>query len=124
MLLFHSRQGNHTNVWTYSKGANNNSTGVPFTDSGWVDRVSLGFPPQITVQPASQVVAQGSNPTLSATATGTPPFGFQWFWNGTPVSGGVSSNLALNNVQPTSGGAYVVVVSNNFGSCDEQRLPF
>jgi uncharacterized repeat protein (TIGR02543 family) len=33
--------GRHTLTWTYSKGPVDVPTGVPFTDSGWVDEVSL-----------------------------------------------------------------------------------
>jgi hypothetical protein len=33
--------GVHTLLWTYSKASDDNPTGIPFADSGWVDEVTL-----------------------------------------------------------------------------------
>jgi hypothetical protein len=33
--------GDHTLLWTYAKGGGNNPTGIPFSDAGWVDEVTL-----------------------------------------------------------------------------------
>jgi len=44
--------------------------------------VTIGLPPSISVQPASQNVAAGSVLTLTVTAAGTAPLGYQW-WDST-----------------------------------------
>ena len=44
-------------------------------------------PPTFTSQPASQVVPIGQSASFSATATGTGTLSYQWFKNGSPLSG-------------------------------------
>ena len=75
-----------------------------------------GFPPSITIQPASQTVSVGSTVTLAAEATGSMPMFWQWLFNKTPISGGNSSNLTLNAVTMDQVGIYSVVVTNAFGT--------
>src|SRR5258708_39906004 len=77
--------------------------------------LSLGVPPVITTQPASQSVTAGSNVTFAVAASGDPT-GYQWSFAGTTISGATSATLAFNSVQAASAGSYSVVVSNAFGS--------
>lgn len=46
--------GSHTLLWTYSKDSNDNPTGIPFADSGWVGDVTL-----------TPLVTQANAPILS-----------------------------------------------------------
>jgi len=84
--------------------------------------VRAGDPPSISLQPQSQQVLAGSNPTFSVTAGGTPPLGFQWLKNGTNltdggnVAGSTTTNLTLTSVLASDAGAYLVIVSNAAGS--------
>jgi hypothetical protein len=70
----------------------------------------------ITVQPQSQTVVAGTNALFTLTATGFGTLSYQWQFNGTNMSGATSTNLALNNVQPTNAGSYTVVVTNSLAS--------
>jgi hypothetical protein len=106
--------GTHTLLWTYTKGGGDVPTGIPFTDSGWVDQVQIGIGPAITNQPASQIVAQGGKAALSVAASGTAP-NYQWYFNGTTLPGQNNASLTLNNIQPTSAGSYFAIASNPFG---------
>ncbi len=72
--------------------------------------------PSITAQPQSQTVSVGGSVTLSVTATGTPPFSYQWRKSGANIPGATGPSLALNNVSASDAGAYTVVVSNAGGS--------
>jgi uncharacterized repeat protein (TIGR01451 family) len=72
-------------------------------------------PPGITTQPVNQTVAQGQSPALSVVATGTAPLTYQWYFNGTALSGATSSTLTISNAQVTNSGAYSVAVSNLAG---------
>jgi hypothetical protein len=58
----------------------------------------------------------GDNVTFAVTVAGTPPFSYQWQYNGAPLTGATNSILLITNVQPAHSGAYVVVVSNASGS--------
>lgn len=97
---------------------NNKSTSGDFvlvTDL-YLDAVS-NTPPVITAQPQSQTVTLGSNVTFTVTAGGTPPFGYQWFFNRTnAIANATAATLLLANVQFTNAGAYSSVVTNSVGS--------
>ncbi len=72
--------------------------------------------PSITVQPISQSVMPGSTVTFSVQANGSAPLSYQWFLNGNPVLGAVSSTLTLTGVQSANAGSYSVNVSNSAGT--------
>ncbi len=72
-------------------------------------------PPLILVPPQSQSVFAGSSVDFSVTATGSAPLAYQWFFDGTVLSGATNSNLHLTNVQSSQAGGYAVVVTNIAG---------
>jgi hypothetical protein len=74
------------------------------------------FAPIIIAQPTGQRVAQGGNASIQVSVTGTPPWTFQWSFNGTNIAGATNNPLGISNVQLTDAGAYAVVVSNTAGS--------
>lgn len=76
--------------------------------------------PYITVQPTSQVVAQGSTVNFNVTAQSSTSLYYQWQFNGTNLSGATASTLAVNNVTTNNSGDYTVVVSNVVGACTSQ----
>jgi hypothetical protein len=88
----------------------------------------IAQPPGVTIQPTNQAVAAGSGVTFVATATGTPPFNYQWQLNGTNlvngtnfasagnISGVTNNILFINQAQVTNSGNYSVVVTNFGGS--------
>ena len=119
---------------TVLSGATNGSlalTNVQPTDAGsytvavtnaWgsvtstVATLTVLVPPGIITQPQSQAVVVGKSPTFSMAASGTVPFGYQWRFNGTVLSGATGSALTLSNVQSNQTGSYLVVVTNVAGS--------
>ena len=72
--------------------------------------------PLITTQPANQTVIHGSNVTFSVTVLGTPPLAYQWYFNGTNLSGETTSSHSLFGVTLADAGDYLVVVTNLYGS--------
>jgi hypothetical protein len=73
--------------------------------------------PVITGQPANQSASAGGSAAFSVTANGMPPLSYQWFWNGTALSGQTSASMSFTNLQPVhSGGRVTVIVSNVSGS--------
>jgi hypothetical protein len=70
--------------------------------------------PVIVQHPQSQAVESGSNVTLTVVATGTP-LNYQWFEDGTALTGATSSTLSFNPVALTNADIYFVVVSNTSG---------
>ena len=84
--------------------------------------LSVVQPPQILTQPTNLwVVAPGVQISLEATASGTGPLHFQWWFNGTnALAYGAAGTLVLTNVQAASEGFYHVVVTNGAGSASSQ----
>jgi len=70
----------------------------------------------IAHQPQGQTVAVGGNVTFTVAVKGTAPFGYQWSFNGTNLSGATNTLLTLTNVQLGQAGNYAVLVTNVSGS--------
>jgi hypothetical protein len=92
-----------------------NAYGSVYSTSATVS-VSQPSPPVITVQPQAAVVTVGATATLSVDATGTPTPGFQWFKDGSPLSGATNRTLTLNAVSTGNAGTYSVAVTNTLGT--------
>jgi len=64
-----------------------------------------------------ETVLVGETATFSATATGTPPFSYQWQKNGTAISGATASSCTTPPATLADNGAkFQVVVSNSLGT--------
>ncbi|MGA2246022.1 MAG: immunoglobulin domain-containing protein, partial [Verrucomicrobiota bacterium] len=82
-----------------------------------VASLTIVIPPTVIAQqPTSQTVVTGGTASFSVTASGTGPFGYQWIFNGTILSGASNASLVLNNVQPSQAGTYAVLITNMLGS--------
>jgi kumamolisin len=73
-------------------------------------------PPTITSQPQSASVTTGGAFSFSVSATGGGTLAYQWFLNGSAISGAVSSTFSKGSSSASDAGAYTVVVSNAAGS--------
>jgi hypothetical protein len=97
----------------------NNSEG---SVTSQVATLSINYLPMITTQPVGQSVKVTTNASFRVSVTGTPPFSYQWLFNGVPltdggsVTGSVTSNLVLGYVLPANAGDYSVIVTNLAGS--------
>jgi uncharacterized repeat protein (TIGR03803 family) len=72
--------------------------------------------PVLRTQPYSQRVMAGTNVIFAATADGTPPLAWQWFFNGQPLPQETNAALQIPIVHTNAVGVYSVQVSNTFGS--------
>jgi len=75
----------------------------------------LAFP-VITTQPTNQAVLAGTTVNFNVVAAGSPPLGYQWFLDGSPLASVTNAGLTLTNVQPAQAGDYSVTVSNGVGT--------
>lgn len=79
--------------------------------------LTVQAPPSITVHPASATVLLGSPLNLSVTATGPgSPLTYQWFKDGTALSGATAATYTVAASTAGNWGAYSVKVSNALGS--------
>jgi sugar lactone lactonase YvrE len=76
----------------------------------------LVIPPGIATQPASLTAPNGSNVTIGVVASGSPPFIYQWFFDGALMDGQTNFSLSLLSVATNQVGPYSVVVSSPYGS--------
>jgi len=104
--------GANTLRWVYAKGS---QVGLcECLDAAWLDEVRLM--PLITTQPQSLTVFEGGRATFSVAAAGSAPICYQWYKDGTLLSGTTTSSLLYYPVSTNNAGNYTVVVSDRFGS--------
>ena len=73
-------------------------------------------PPVIITPPQSRLVGIEHTVTFSADLGGSPPFQYQWLFNGTNLPGATNAALVLSNVQTNQAGAYTLAVWNSVGA--------
>lgn len=93
-----------------------NSAGSVTSSAVTLTVASTTGAPVITTQPSSQSVVVGATITLSVTASGSAPLGYQWSKDGTAVSGATGSTYSIASVATSDAGSYTVAVSNSAGS--------
>ncbi len=72
--------------------------------------------PNILLQPSKTLAVEGGMATFTAAATGTAPLGYQWKFNGNPISGATNTTLMLFNLATPAAGLYSISVANAAGS--------
>ncbi|MGB0582718.1 MAG: immunoglobulin domain-containing protein, partial [Limisphaerales bacterium] len=76
----------------------------------------VNAPPEITMQPGSQLVNFGGSVTMNVAAEGNSPLLYQWRFNGTPLANEVGASLTINDFQSVNAGNYDVVIQNPVSS--------
>jgi hypothetical protein len=71
--------------------------------------------PSFTLQPQNQTVVAGNDANFSVAAGGAAPMSYQWWFNGSILSGQTNTNLSLVNVTVSNSGSYWVSVTNSHG---------
>ena len=77
---------------------------------------SAAVAPVITSQPAGLTVFSGAAATFTVAASGTPTPAYQWYRNGTVITGATAATYSVASAQTTDNADYTVVVSNSAGS--------
>jgi hypothetical protein len=78
--------------------------------------------PAFTTQPQSQTVTAGGSASFSVTASGKPSPTYQWYLNGSAISGATSASLAISNAQSANAGNYTVIATNIIGSATSNSV--
>ncbi len=69
-------------------------------------------PVVIKTEPKSQTLKTGKNLTLRVAATGTPPFTYEWWFNGHQITNATKSFLTISKATAANAGSYWVFVDN------------
>jgi hypothetical protein len=89
---------------------------VADTNNHTIRQGTLAAAPAIQSQPQSQTVTAGNSALFSVTATGHPALTYQWYFNGTAITGATASSYSLASAQTGNAGSYTVTVANTLGS--------
>jgi sugar lactone lactonase YvrE len=88
---------------------------VADTDNQTIRMGMAASAPVILTQPQSQAVSTGADVQFTVTASGSPQPIYQWFLNGSAISGATGSMLTLAGVLSSDTGDYTVTASNDLG---------
>lgn len=69
------------------------------------------------------MVQVGESAELSVVVSGTPPFSYQWYRNGTAVDGATGATYTIESAALAYGGLITVQVSNNEGGVTSNPVP-
>jgi hypothetical protein len=113
-----SNNGTGTSAQFYSvQAAVINSIGEVYLADTYNQTIRQGgIDPVVTTQLGSQTVNVGQSVTFSVTATGTGTLTYQWYMNGTQISGATSASYTIPSTDTSSAGTYSVIVTDPFGS--------
>lgn len=121
--FYTTSQGTNRSIYYYSDSYNPNPSSPPTGAlSSYCPNIKIYYhhatmPPTVTTHPESQAIDDGEDVAFTVTATGTPELTYQWYKNGTYISGETSTTLSLNSVPSSDDGStYFAVVSNSEGS--------
>ena len=83
---------------------------------------AAGVPPYIWQQPVSVTTNAQQNVVVVTAARGSGATTYQWYQNGSPVSGQTTANLTFTPVTTNNAGSYFLVASNSFGSTTSSMI--
>ncbi|MDA3897860.1 MAG: immunoglobulin domain-containing protein, partial [Desulfobacteraceae bacterium] len=74
------------------------------------------YPPEITSHPSSQTNDPDTSATFSVTASGTPPFSYQWMKDKTVISNAVADSYTIDSVSEKDEGTFTCTITNAAGT--------
>lgn len=92
--------------------------------------LTVNTAPAVTAQPQYQPLIVGSPAAFNVVASGSPPPGYQWRKNASPlsnggnISGATAATLTINPVGLGDAGNYDVVMTNQCGTATSSSAPF
>jgi hypothetical protein len=78
--------------------------------------LTVQYAPIITGQPQTQPLHVGTTVALTVGGTGVPPPTYQWFRDGSAISGATSSAFTILSARTNDAGNYTVLLSNIVGT--------
>ena len=103
--------GNASGAASFSGPQLNSAFVVQMTGAG------AAVAPSITAQPISISILVGQAATFSVNASGTAPLSYQWYKNGAPITGAMSSSYTTSTEPLSDNGVqFSVVVINSAGN--------
>jgi Immunoglobulin I-set domain/Immunoglobulin domain len=98
----------------YNVVVQGSASGASVTSS--IVSLKITSPIALTAPPNPRTVATGDPAVFAAGVSGTGPFGYQWFLNGTNIPGATNFAYAVADAQTSNVGNYSVIISNAFSA--------
>jgi hypothetical protein len=99
-------------TWTFTPNSSgsynvyvNATDSANFTSKSNIASVTVNPSLSVTVSPSSAVIDVGQSQQFTSTVNGTPPYTYQWYLNGAPVSNATSNSWTFT---PTSSDSYTL----------------
>jgi hypothetical protein len=73
-------------------------------------------PVSITYSSPDQSICSGNSASFSVTASGSSPLNYQWYYNGSAISGATSASYSINQADTSDQGDYYCMISNSCNS--------
>ena len=94
---------------------------LQWNKTNWLITAYAATAPVIVSDPQDQTVQTNQSATFVVVASGSLPFGYQWYFNtNTPLNGATNALFSLASSQTTDAGTYSVIVTNSAGSATSQ----
>lgn len=90
-----------------------NSQGSVISNSSMVTILSSSLPLSITQQPQSISLAEGESGSFSVEGEAGTPLSYQWYYNGTTISGATAKRYDITNAYAQDAGTYYVEVRSS-----------
>jgi hypothetical protein len=94
---------------------------VADTQNHTIRQGQLAGPPVATSQPKNQAVAAGATAQFSVSAVAVPAPTYQWYVNGSALTGATASTLSIPNVRSSDAGEYSVAITNPLGTITSEK---
>lgn len=93
-----------------------------FSNQGFQLAAPVVRAPSISAQPISRRAAVGDSVLFSVTASGTAPLSYQWYKNGTAITGAILAELSFAKVTAGDAANYHVTVTNAAGTIQSSTV--
>ncbi len=91
--------------------------------ANFIPGTPTNFLPVFSLLPGGRSLGAGQSMVLSTLVSGMGALNYQWRFNGTPLTGATSSNLALSAFTAAQAGLYDVVVGSVYGAVTSPPAP-
>lgn len=93
-----------------------NYGGTVMSNAAMLSLGPVGVQPNISLNPTSKSIMEGTEVILNVTATGTTPLAYQWIKNGQTIAGANAASFTINAATSADAGSYTVRVTNSIGA--------
>jgi hypothetical protein len=85
-------------------------------------QVTVVTPVIIKTQPKALIVMANKSASFHVNVSGTPPYFYQWYWNGNPILNATKSSYTIPHVTAGNAGFYLVKINNGLSYANSDSV--